>query len=184
MRATVDDVPATPYTYPMDIVANELLASWDRQSQILLNTLGLVTTDLLDAKPSEDGGTIAEQFSHIHGCRKFWVSKVAPGREVGIDDLEEKVEGEWITEKDLDIIRLQLVASSAAVRAAVADALEAGTTQFGPYSHPVQFLQHMLWHEGYHYALVALALRLAGHEPTQAWEEANVWGLWRDSKSV
>ena len=168
----------------MEIIAEELLASWDRQTQILLNTLGLVHADLLDVKPSEDGGTIAEQFSHIHGCRKFWVSKVAPGREMPLGDLEEKVDGEWVSERDLDVIRVQLLASSAAVRAVVADALEAGTTQFGPYSHPGQFLQHMLWHEGYHYALVALALRLSGHEPTGAWEEANVWGLWRDSQSV
>lgn len=168
----------------MEIVAEELLASWDRQSKILLNTLGLVTTDLLDAKPSQDGGTIAEQFSHIHGCRKFWISKVAPGLESSLGDLEEKIDGEWISERNLDRIRAQILASSAAIRTAVANALDAGTSQFGPYSHPVQFLQHMLWHEGYHYALVALALRLAGHEPTEAWEETNVWGLWRESQSV
>ena len=168
----------------MDIVTSQLLMSWDTQSQILLNTLKFVTPELLDAKPSEDGGTIAEQFSHIHGCRKFWLSKVAPGRERYLDDLEEKVGDDWITEKDIEVIQLQLQASALALRSEVADAIEADVHKFGPYAHPVQFLQHMLWHEGYHFALIMLALRLAGDEPTEQWEETHVWGLWRESQSV
>jgi hypothetical protein len=37
----------------------------------------------------------------------------------------------------------------------------------------------MIWHEGWHVGLIFLALRLAGEEPKQEWEEANVWGEWR-----
>jgi hypothetical protein len=37
----------------------------------------------------------------------------------------------------------------------------------------------MVWHEGYHAGLILLALRNAGQEPTEEWDEYNIWALWR-----
>lgn len=83
---------------------------------------------------------------------------------------------------DLNAIKAALEASGAAVRAAVEEALQTG----GPmksenitYDNPVLFLQHMVWHDGWHIGLIFLALRKNGQEPPEEWEEPNVWGQWR-----
>jgi len=34
------------------------------------------------------------------------------------------------------------------------------------YDHPILFLQHMIWHEGYHHGQIKLALKLMGHTLT------------------
>ena len=47
------------------------------------------------------------------------------------------------------------------------------------YDNPIPFLQHMVWHDGWHVGLIFLALRLNGQEPPEEWEEPNVWGQWR-----
>ena len=55
-----------------------LLDSWDRQAKIIDNLFDLVTEDLKNAKPSEDGMPIYEQFAHVHNTRRFWLSRFSP----------------------------------------------------------------------------------------------------------
>jgi len=31
------------------------------------------------------------------------------------------------------------------------------------YDHPLLYLQHMIWHEGYHHGQIKLALKVMGH---------------------
>ena len=69
--------------------------------------------------------------------------------------------------------------SASAVRQALAEALQEGRVKVGGYDHPVFFLQHLVFHEGWHIALIFLAFRLAGQEIPEEWEEARVWGEWR-----
>jgi len=80
---------------------------------------------------------------------------------------------------DLDLIREHLSASAAAIRAAVSDCLTEGTGPIGGYDHPILFLQHIIWHEGWHVGLISLGLRNASQEPTDVWEEENIWSEWR-----
>ena len=115
--------------------------------------------------------TIAEQLCHVHRVRCGWLGKVSPLHQARV--------GELSPTSELFEIKNQLALSALAVRDATAEALARGTTKFGPYDHPVFFLQHMLWHEGYHFALISLALRNAGAEPSEDWEKTNVWGIWR-----
>jgi uncharacterized damage-inducible protein DinB len=138
-----------------------------------------VTEELKHAKPSEDGMPIYEQFAHIHNTRRFWLSQTSPAHLEGYGKSYVQAGDEWEAVQDLAQLRSLLKASAKAVRDATAQAMAEGKTQFGGYDHPLFFLQHMIWHEGYHFALVSLALRLAGAEPSEEWEEANVWGLWR-----
>jgi uncharacterized damage-inducible protein DinB len=65
------------------------------------------------------------------------------------------------------------------VRDWVAEKIGAGSQKCGNYDHPVHYLQHMVWHEGWHAGLIVLALRLAGHEPSEETESALVWNQWR-----
>jgi uncharacterized damage-inducible protein DinB len=157
-----------------------LLDSWTRQSKILSNLTGILTPELLNAKPSEDGWTVAFHLAHLHGTRRYWHMNAAGLEQAVGPSLYTFKEGEDpVPSLDLDEIRARLRESEALVRAWVAEKIESGEQQVGNYDHPVLYLQHMVWHEGWHVALIMLALRLAGHEPTEEWECENIWDLWR-----
>jgi uncharacterized damage-inducible protein DinB len=158
-----------------------LLESWDRQVQMLGNLAGLVTEPLRTAKPSEDGMTLAEQLCHVHEVRYHWLGKTSPTHQALLGEVLRQVGDDWVPIDNLEEIRNQLSISAKAVRDAVSEAIHEGKIQLGPYDHPIFFLQHMLWHEGYHFALILLALRNAGAEPPEEWQEKHVWRLWRDS---
>lgn len=160
----------------MDVTA-ALLDSWDRQCRIVDAVASRVDENNRKAKPSEDGWPLDHQLAHIHLVRHFWLSKVAPERANALED--SFVDG-WTTPiDDLPKIKALLKTSAAAVRGAVEELIKKGMEPVGGYDNPVLFLQHMIWHEGWHVGLIFLALRLAGQEPGEEWEEANVWGEWR-----
>ncbi len=156
-----------------------LLESWARQCRIVSNLTTLLTPELLLAKPDNDGWTVAFHLAHVHSVRRYWHMKAA-GLEAPVGASLYTVDGEdWIPSLDLDEVRTRLAESEALVRDWVADKLAAGAQTVGNYDHPVLYLQHMVWHEGWHVGLIVLALRLAGHEPSDEWESANVWDQWR-----
>ncbi|MBS1715793.1 MAG: DinB family protein [Armatimonadetes bacterium] len=157
-----------------------LLDSWNRQCRIVDNMARIVTPDLLDAKPSEDGWTVAFHLAHIHGTRRYWHMNAA-----GLDapvgpSLYTFTEGQDpVPSRDIEEIRARLAESAKLVHDWVAEQVGSGAQKVGNYDHPVYYLQHMVWHEGWHVALLMLAFRLAGQEPDEEWECANVWDLWR-----
>ncbi|RYF13944.1 MAG: DinB family protein [Oxalobacteraceae bacterium] len=157
-------------------ITEALLESWDRQCRIVTAVASRVDETNRDVKPSEDGWPLYHQLAHIHLVRRYWLSQVAP--ELG-SALGESYSDGWQTPiTDLDAIKALLEESAKAVREGVRQSLEKGEP-VGGYDHPVLFLQHMIWHEGWHVGLIFLGLRLAGQEPAEEWEEANVWGEWR-----
>ena len=46
------------------------------------------------------------------------------------------------------------------------------------YDHPLLFLQHMIWHEGYHHGQIKLALKLAGHPFDDEEIGPLTWDVW------
>jgi uncharacterized damage-inducible protein DinB len=161
-------------------LAEVILESWDRQVQILTNICSLIGETEKNLKPSEDGMPLYKQMCHIHEVRNGWLETVSPQLAETLGHTYNKVGDTWVPIEDLEEIRKQLALSGAAIAAAMREHLKAGTQRVGPYTHPIHFLQHMIWHEGYHFALITLALRLGGKEPEEVWEERNVWGIWRD----
>lgn len=163
----------------MDRTAEVLLESWNRQAEIVNRLAGIVDENVLNAKPSEDGWTIGFHLCHMHGVRKGWLSEISPSH---AESLESLIEGGWqgTPSSDLRLIRAELRKSGEAVGTAFRDLMSRGVERIAPYDHPVHFLEHMVWHDGWHYGLIALALRLAGKELDEEWEERNVWGIWRD----
>lgn len=154
-----------------------LLESWDRQCRIVAAVAGRIDESNRKAKPSEDGWPLDYQLAHIHKVRHYWLSQFAPARAAAMDDA---FGGTWDTPiQDLDEIRSLLAQSAIAVREAVRDALSDGAGPRGGYDHPVLFLQHMVWHDGWHVGLIMLGLRLAGQEPPEEWEEGHIWSEWR-----
>ena len=160
----------------MDIT-EALLDSWDRQCRIVKAVASRVDESNRDAKPSEDGWPLYQQLAHIHLVRRYWLSQVDPER--GKAFASSFTDG-WTTPiTDLDAIKKLLDESAKAIREAVAEGLKKGLAPVGGYDNLVLFLQHMVWHEGWHVGLLFLGLRVAGQEPDETWEEANVWGEWR-----
>ena len=56
--------------------------------------------------------------------------------------------------------------SADAVRDAVRGRLLAGRQMDQHYDHPILFLQHFVWHEGYHHGQIQVALKAVGLPPS------------------
>lgn len=163
----------------MDL-AEALLDSWERQCRIVDAVASRIDGANRHVKPSDDGMTLDRQLAHMHGVRRYFLSQVAPAHAAGLVSAYADKEGAPLA--DLDAIKACLKASEKAVREAVREGLEKGGPMAGGnvvYDNPVLFLQHMVWHDGWHVGLIFLALRLNGQEPPEEWEEPNVWGQWR-----
>jgi uncharacterized damage-inducible protein DinB len=163
----------------MDL-AQTLLDSWDRQCHIVASVMTLIDEGNRHAKPSDDGMPLDAQLAHMHSTRKYFLSQVAPEHAANLASAYADKQGTPLA--DLDAIKACVVASNKAVRDAVQEGIAKGGPMAGGhavYDNAVLFLQHMVWHEGWHVGLIFLALRLNGQEPPEEWEEPNVWGQWR-----
>lgn len=157
-----------------------LFESWTRQCQMLDNLIGILTPELLEAKPSGDGWTIAFHLAHVHGTRRYWQMKATGADEPVGPSLYTFIDDEtYIPSSDLGEIKARLKESGDMVGNWVKAQIESGSPKLEHYDHPVMYIQHMMWHEGWHFGLIMLALRVAGNEPSEEWECANIWDLWR-----
>jgi uncharacterized damage-inducible protein DinB len=68
--------------------------------------------------------------------------------------------------------------SAKVVRDAVTSRLESGRPMDLHYDHPILFLQHMIWHEGYHHGQIKLALKVAGHPLSDDEAGPVTWDVW------
>lgn len=153
-----------------------LLDSWDRNNAILLNLLRALPVGGLETRAMEGGPSIAELFTHIHFVRLVFVFEDAP--EVA-RTLPEK---EWLSERDPDRIAQMLNESAQAVHEAVKGRLKTGQAMSLHYDHPILFLQHMIWHEGYHHGQIKLALKLSGRPINDEEVGPVTWGVWMQKK--
>src|SRR5215831_15044811 len=64
------------------------------------------------------------------------------------------------------------------VRDAVRSRIETGRGMDLHYDHPSLFLQHMIWHEGYHHGQIKLALKLAGQPISNKEAGPVTWRVW------
>ena len=155
-----------------------LLDSWDRQARIIDSLAGLVDGDVRSVKSSEDGWALDRHLAHIHQVRAGWLGTAMPDFQAKLGEVFVKDGDTYRVIDDLDEVRNQLTLGAQVVREAAKIGLEKGGP-FGPYDNALLFIQHMVWHEGYHAGLILLALRNAGREPTDMWEENHIWELWR-----
>jgi uncharacterized damage-inducible protein DinB len=149
-----------------------LLDSWDRNNTILLNLLHALPEGGLDVRALEDSPTIAQLFTHIHFVRLVFVQEDAPEFARSLPDEE------WAAESDPDRIAQMLIESAMVVREAVKNKMATGQEMDLHYDHPILFLQHMIWHEGYHHGQIKLALKAAGLPMANAEAGPITWGVW------
>jgi uncharacterized damage-inducible protein DinB len=161
---------------PDQRLLNELLDSWDRNNTILVNLLRALPEEGLDVRAIEGGPSIAELFTHIHYVRLVFVSEDAP------EFAKALPEKEWASESDTNRIAQMLNDSAQVVREAVKSRVESGREMNLHYDHPILFLQHMIWHEGYHHGQIKLALKLAGRPITDDEAGPVTWDVWMRKK--
>jgi uncharacterized damage-inducible protein DinB len=149
-----------------------LLDSWERNNIILVNLLRLVPEGGLEARAAVDSPSVAEMLTHIHYVRLVFISEDAP------EFAGELQHQKWINERDPGRIEQMLLASSKAVHDAVKGRIESAQDMDLHYDHPIFFLQHMIWHEGYHHGQIKLALKLTGHPVTNKQAGPLTWGVW------
>jgi uncharacterized damage-inducible protein DinB len=153
-----------------------LLDSWDRNNTILLNLLRALPEGGLKARAMASSPSVAELFTHIHYVRLVFLSEDAP--EFARDLPTE----EWADERDPGRLAHILNDSAKAVRDAVKNRVEAGQDMNLHYDHPILFLQHMIWHEGYHHGQIKLALKATGRPLTNKEAGPITWSVWMRKK--
>jgi len=160
-----------------DQLLDVLLDSWDRANVILVNLLRAIPPGGLAAKGAADSPSVAQLFMHVHYVRLAFVSEDAPefARDVPAE--------EWRDERDVDAIARMLDESAIAVREAVVGRLRAGKPMDRHYDHPILFIQHMIWHEGYHHGQIKLALKGGGHALDHRSVGRGTWGVWMKKTS-
>ena len=153
---------------------NALLDSWERNNTILVNLLGALPEGGLEARAIEGSPSVAEMFTHIHYVRLVFVSEDAPDFAASLPDKE------WAFERDRNRIAQMLNDSAKTVRETVKNKIETGREMNLHYDHPILFLQHMIWHEGYHHGQIKLALKVAGRPLSDDDAGPVTWDVWMD----
>ena len=134
-----------------------ILDSWNRNNRILVNLLRALPPGGLQARTLPDSPSVAQMFAHMHYVRLIFIEEDAPEFAAPLPPHE------WINNLDADQIAAELDSSADAVRIAVEALTRSGKPMKLHYDHPVFFLQHMIWHEGYHHGQIKLALKAIGH---------------------
>lgn len=160
----------------MNHLTDALLESWARQNQIAVNVAQSMDSLRLAAKAADGEMDVAGHLCHIHSVRRFWWSQINQSEEYPGERLFDENNEPC---RDLSRIVGQLNISADAVAETVRRTLADGQLEKSPYDHPILFLHHMIWHEGWHVGAILLALRVNGFDVTDEWEEENLWGLWR-----
>ena len=150
-----------------------LLDSWDRNNRVLLNLLRAIPAGGLDARAAEGSPTVAQMFTHMHHERMVSVLENAPEHAGRVP------EQEWNPERDTDRISQWLEESAGCVRDAVKGRVEADRALDQDFAHPVQLLQFLIFHEGYHHGQIKLALKAAGCPIADAEAGPLTWDVWR-----
>jgi uncharacterized damage-inducible protein DinB len=156
-----------------DRLLGVLLDSWDRNNAIMLNLLRLIPDGGLALRAVESSPTVGQQFAHIHHERLVSVFEEAP------EFARNVPEDEWAAEHDRPRLTAMLADSAQAVRDAVRGRVLAGRDLDLHYDHPIQLVQLLLWHEGYHHGQIKLALKIAGHAIGNDEAGPLTWDVWR-----
>ena len=158
------------------MLLDALLDSWDRNNTILVNLLRAIPDGSLDCRVVADSPSVGEMFHHIHYVRLVFVEEDVP------ELTPEVPRDEWVVERDVGRMANMLNDSATVVRDAVKSRIESGQPMNLHYDHPILFMQHMIWHEGYHQGQIKLALKVAGRPLSDDVAGPITWGVWMDKE--
>jgi uncharacterized damage-inducible protein DinB len=150
-----------------------VLDSWERSNTALVNLVRLIPEGGLDDRAMAGSPTIGQMLAHMHHERMVSVLENAP-EHAGVMPKEE-----WALERDVEHIAQLMNESCARVRDAVKNRVGAGRGLDRDFAHPVQLVQFLIFHDGYHHGQIKLALKAAGHLPADDDVGVGVWDVWR-----
>ena len=149
-----------------------ILDSWDRNNRILVNLLRALPPGGLEAQAIPGSPSVAQMFAHMHYVRLIFLSEDAPQFAIEVPSHE------WSSESTLGSMAADLERSARAVRDAVESLVLSGQEMKLHYDHhPLLFIQHMIWHEGYHHGQIKLALKITGDPFDDEKIGPLTWGL-------
>lgn len=154
-----------------------VLDSWDRNNIITANLLRALPDGGMRARALATSPSVAEMFAHMIYVRLVFIVEAAPEWAAPGDPEA------WISESDPDRLAAGLDSSARSVRDVVEDHLQSGRPLQQHYDHPLLFLQHMIWHEGYHHGQIKLALKAAGLALDDGQIGRVTWDLWIEKNS-
>jgi uncharacterized damage-inducible protein DinB len=112
-------------------------------------------------------------FSHMHHERMVSVFENAP------EFAGQVPAEEWGHERDANRISELLQESGRRVRDAVAGRIEANRPLDRDFAHPIQLIQFLIFHDGYHRGQIKSALKTAGCPIADADAGPLIWDVWR-----
>jgi uncharacterized damage-inducible protein DinB len=139
---------------------------------ILTNLLHAMPERAFDARAMQGSPSIGEMFGHIHYVRLVFISEDVP------EFVQTLPEREWFVERDPERMAQMLNHSAKAVSNAVKSRVESGQEMNLHYDQPILFLQHMIWHEGYHHGQIKLVLKLTDQSMSDEQAGPLTWGIW------
>lgn len=166
-----------PTANPNDVL-EIILDSWDRNNRILVNLLRALPAGALEARVMPGSPCVAEMFTHMHYVRMIFLSEDAP------DFAGQVPSREWRNERNPDRIAEELDKSAKSVREAVQSLTASGQQMNLHYDHPLLYLQHMIWHEGYHHGQIKLALKMTGRPFDDEAIGPLTWGIWMHKTGI
>ncbi len=151
-----------------------ILDSWDRNNTILINLLRALPAGGLEAQVMPSSPSVAEMLTHIHFVRLVFLSEDVP------EFATQLPQREWLNQQNPDRIAEELNMSAKAVREAVQSCIGLGREMKVHYDYPLLYLQHMIWHEGYHHGQIKSALKATGHPFDDEQIGPLTWDIWLD----
>jgi uncharacterized damage-inducible protein DinB len=149
-----------------------ILDSWDRNNRILVNLLRALPPGGHYARATATSPSVTEMFAHMIYVRLVFLTEDAPEWAGPLDPRN------WIRETDCERLAKGLDSSANSVRDAIEDCLRTGKPMRQHYDHPLLFLQHMIWHEGYHHGQIKLALKVSGQPFDDKQIGPLTWSMW------
>jgi len=176
-----------PGAQPLEVILDAVFDSWDRNNRILVNLLRAIPEGGFEATAVPGSKSVAEMFLHMNYVRLIFLVEDAP--EFALTPPPR----EWLRNSrqqigtgPVDTARLaaDFNLSAIAVRDAVKGRIDTGRPMDLHYDHPLLFLEHMIWHEGYHHGQIKLALKAAGQPFDDEQIGAITWDVWMDKAIV
>lgn len=156
-----------------DNLLSVVLDSWDRNNRILVNLLRAIPQGGLEVRATPSSQNIGAVFAHLHYVRLVFVSEDAPEFAVPVPLEEWQRYGH-----DREQMAELLNQSAKVVGTAVEGRIASGRPMELHFDHPILFLQHMIWHEGYHHGQIKLALKQAGMPIPNEVAGPLTWRVW------
>ncbi len=154
------------------------LDSWERNQTILVNLLHNVPREALGLRPLDDSPSVGGLFAHMAATRIHFVQRNAPEVACSMPDFDQ------VDLRDREELLALLEASSTAVRAALQSRIAAERPMEVDYGDPMLFVQHLVWHEGYHHGVIKFLLKFTGRPLKDEQFGPLSWDLWLEKKGA